>query len=337
MIMKRITLLLLVSFGMLSSFASNYEPLIRKDRVWEYYKYFEKEFVQLQFTDSVTYNGNDYVKFTETKVITAGSFKEREVCNTRALMREKDKMVYVLVDNNTLTPIEEISDNVQIKEVKVYDFNSMGFECYGIFNAYTYNNVSIAIRQRYTELNILGNKYAGYEASAVNPKEEAPRSFTLLFAESLGMLRRTGGLFYSDYTKNWVGYLFMPDYSSLPSTTQPAFSQSVHASDKYLRVILNKIYDNKGKVIYEGQNLNSGISDVDVDSGFEIQYKQDKISVNHDGKTNLTLYSLQGTKAAEAKGEGEVSISTSGLVPGLYVARATDADGRTETKKILVR
>jgi len=42
-------------------------------------------------------------------------------------------------------------------------------------------------------------------------------------------------------------------------------------------------------------------------------------------------------KVCSVSGEGEVSISTSGLVPGLYVARATDADGRTETKKILVR
>ena len=112
----------------------------------------------------------------------------------------------------------------------------------------------------------------------------------------------------------------------------------MYASGRFPLIRLNKVYDGKGKVIYRGYDKTLGVNEMMADyCDLEIRMKEDAIRVAAEGNIRMTVWSMQGLKVAGAEGAGEVSVSTSGLIPGVYVVRAASADGRSATRKIVVR
>ena len=112
----------------------------------------------------------------------------------------------------------------------------------------------------------------------------------------------------------------------------------IYSNGTFPLIRLNRVYNGKGEVIYRGYDKTLGVNDMTADySGLEIRMTEDAISVTAEGNVGVTVWSMQGSKVACAEGAGEVSVSTSGLVPGVYVVRAASADGRSVTRKIVIK
>lgn len=64
----------------------------------------------------------------------------------------------------------------------------------------------------------------------------------------------------------------------------------------------------------------------------------DRININGaTGKVNVTIYTFDGVKVAEASGSESVSLSTTELPIGIYVVKATDSTGNKLIQKIVIK
>ena len=284
-----------------------------------------------RFIESRRINYNRYTKITDTV----------DMSVPKALMREEDKRVFMLVDKNEMLPVGEVSDKSELVEVVLYDFNVK----------YVYNDISSDTIRLYSRQNdrypyvikiyrikncadkvFGGNKYNGYEGACYYNSLSWTED-RIAFLEGIGPAKRSGN-FYPEDEKNSLGYLYLPEYNLSCATTSPDVRKLV----AYDRTMLNRVYDGKGNVIYRCLDRDvAGIAGVLADGEIDIRVRDGKICVSADGGVSLTLWSMQGSKVAGAKGAGEVSVSTSGLVPGVYVVRAASADGRSATRKIVVK
>jgi len=295
--------------------------LIREDRVWEYLDISgsKPKLYQMKFDGTEGLDGRVYHKFVYTgKIIyqtdsisdknennsTVTSTRESyDLPDTYYLLREENGRVYINTKN-----MKNFSNAKELPECLVYDFN-INYERTNTvlcdWNSYCYYDIDIT---NTSNIEIEGETC---KVQLIHvPDQFNAYSFDNMAIEGIGF---TVGRFFAIEGPDHCGY---------------------HPATNFL----NRVYDGNGKIIYRGFDKTLGVANTICGiTDLRITYTQGNVTAKSEGSLSMTLYTLQGTKAKEVRGEGEVSVSTSGLVPGLYVARATDADGRTETKKILVR
>lgn len=100
------------------------------------------------------------------------------------------------------------------------------------------------------------------------------------------------------------------------------------------------VYNEKGEAIYgRPAHVPTGYGDVSAitESDEMIVFNGKILRAVSDGNVCVGIFNTEGSKVAGAEGAGEVSVSTSGLIPGVYVVRAAGADGRNSTRKIVVK
>ena len=138
---KNLLLYITLLIGGLYISASDYEPLVREDRVWEYFEYNSfrlptDEYRQFRFSGEKEYGGKMYSRFIESRRINYNRYTKItdtvDMSVPKALMREEDKRVFMLVDKNEMLPVGEVSDKSELVEVVLYDFNVK----------YVYNDIS---------------------------------------------------------------------------------------------------------------------------------------------------------------------------------------------------
>ena len=324
--------------------------IVRPDRRWEYHVVGKDPWLErMEFTDSVEFNGRTYHRFTKINDIWDHN-GERSITrtdSTRAYMREEGAKVYVLTDRNLL-PVVDLKKAVGINETKVYDF-SVGLgdsiSCYGLMGANIFSDVKVRVKKEYEDLEILGRECKGYRGR-LTWGGGYMIGYDFQFIEGMGMIKRTHEVYEDDVKlcsePYSVGYLYMPDYTSVPSVA--GFQETGSERDKpvkfgYHVVDLYRIYNKYGHTIYQGGKTHKyfAVSSIYDDNGFEIRVTEDAIRVAAEGNVGVTVWSMQGSKVAGAEGVGEVSVSTSCLIPGVYVVRAASADGRSVTRKIVVK
>ena len=311
-----------------------YDSLVREDRIWEYYNVSSSDDtyqrVYLRFKGNSEANGNTYNNLIRIRITKDHPWGKdpRNDTTCVAKMRENDKRIYILK-----------TDGDSVYEELLYDFSVK--EVGDTVRLYTENALNGQQRHSYFVVSKLygdpfyikscGRKYNAYRTDLnktnLNYYDDKRLNRSYLYIEGVGI----GYVNYYNYNslgKNRVGYLHYPDYTDGVGV----------ASGEGLKLVC--VYDGKWRKIFDPLDIGSGsdgVEDINGTSSMTIQENKDCIKVSSETKLKVTIYSMQGSKVAGAEGAGEVSVSTSGLVPGVYVVRAVSADGRSATRKVVVK
>ena len=315
-----------------------YRPLIREDRVWEYTAGDSTE--QYRFVGTTDRDGKTYHRFCRVRVEIVKDGEKIVTNDTvcKGLMREDEKL-------RTVYSLKENGDSV--RELLLYDFE-MGKDDMSIY-VDIYNS---KIENHYQTFPIL-DEYDGilclkscglYHKGKITERILMPESEIfhypeLTFVEGIGPaeIRGIGGIL-SHPLYGMEEKLIICGKKS--AVTAEGGTRSV--SRETVR-LLQKVYDGDMKAIFDPKDVkeefgpDEGIPDASLTEGIMISMGVGNIVVRCENRVGMTVWSMQGSKVAGAEGAGEVSVSTSGLVPGVYVVRAASADGRSTTRKIVVK
>ena len=329
--MKKIMIITALLLSVVATSFAAPVKMIREDRVWEYNKHklyvygnikIDEQY-QMKFDGTETVNGKTYHKLVYTgdilfrkDSIIGGEYKfvdfekKKNTDKRYYLMREENGKVYTYFQDDSSEPA---------REYLTYDFNLKAGECiYGpilgfcdpkIFEV-DLEFVKEIVVEQVDEINIEGEKCKVQTFKNFGLKS-AKKTATEGIGYNLGILPAVDGIDAIIYSR----------YSGGEGFTH-----------------LNRVYNDKGDVIYRGYDKMLGVNEMTADySDPEIRVSEDSIRVSTEGNVGVTVWSMQGSKVAGAEGAGEVSVSTSGLVPGVYVVHAASADGRSATRKIVVK
>ena len=86
---------------------------------------------------------------------------------------------------------------------------------------------------------------------------------------------------------------------------------------------LNNVYDLNGNILYKGENNKApdtdDIKDIESDTA-RLVYAEGVVRAEGEGRMTLEVFSADGAKIGQAEGYGSITVSASGLVPGIYIA-----------------
>ena len=330
--MKKLYLILLMVLGIVSGAvanASDYKTMIRYDRVWESVS------VSRDFTNTVNYMKFDgecqflgktfhrIVTFKQTKALFLGPTPEEQIYEFiddvylhEGFMREEDGKVYTLATGNYYTDIE--GNNVfkgglltsdspeadeEICEMLIYDFNCQVGDSFKSFDYYP-QDVTV---ERKSIVSIDGE-------DCINLGIDA---FGIEIIEGIGPT----------------------DYGCLNNITYAvetgAFSHN----------FFNRLYDKTGRLLYEGpqvyryllpDNLFSSVGVV-TDSG-ELSITADGVAFGYDNRRNkVCIYDMEGRLVVSESAAGRMTVATSHLTPGMYIAEGQAEGCAASRRKFIVR
>ena len=288
--MKKLIILALL---VVSLAAQAYEPLIREDRVWEYYSYDDfwgtitHSLSQYQFDETQVINGKTYHQLKLKGMVswqeTSQTSETQTVDSVAALLREEDGVVYMLVQ----TPIIKIYDTEnrsfvqqipeENQEVVIYDFTQIqpGDYFYASGNPY-HGNQTVELQYHCPMI----TKYCVVEVT-----DDAGRNKITLrncavseVCESLGWNypEETWGETYADVNIiEGIGNIGAGSFLIPETEGRGAFPNGCSGDIRF-----NNLYDLDGNVVYKGANVQK------PSSGIE--------SIGADAKTPGKLYDLTG-------------------------------------------
>lgn len=284
--------LILIFLVFVSLTAQAYEPLIREDRVWEYYSYDDfwrtitHSLSQYQFDGTQEINGKTYHQLKLKDMVswqeTSQTSETQTVDSVAALLREEEGVVYMLVQ----TPIVMIYDAenqcfVQQKteenqEVVIYDFTRIQPDdsFYASGNRLHANQTS--------ELNYVCPMITEYSVVEVN-EGSAGKIITLQNCGVVGMCVNYNFDPVEQFGNDYANVDVMEGIGNIGagSFLVPETKCVIEFCNGCLGYnCFNNLYDLEGNVIYKGANVQK------PSSGIE--------SVGADAKTAGKLYDLTG-------------------------------------------
>lgn len=285
----------------------SYLPFIREDRVWEYFttdhdymSYGHCRLYRWQFIGKEEFEGKNYHRLMQTGQTlwtdhhdndgTYSDYAEDTSRSLVALMREKSGKVYVrLKDGNN----DELQPNFT-EERLLYDFglhpgDTLSFPWYpdGYISRQTFVADTIDIEYSFEASRIL---------NFVPIEEESA------YAPAFAYSNTAGNLGLGDMVFINLGPFLSCDCG---------------------HTALNNVYDLNGNILYKGENNKApdtdDIKDIESDAGMLI-YAEGVVRAEGEGRMTLEVFSADGAKIGQAEGYGSITVSASGLVPGIYIA-----------------
>ncbi|MDO4336253.1 MAG: T9SS type A sorting domain-containing protein [Bacteroidales bacterium] len=339
--MKKLYLFFLMALGMLSGAvanASDYKTMIRYDRVWEsitgeWGPYTAK---YMKFDGSEEFLGKTYhriVTFKKSVVDIAYPIEDStyeffdDVYEHEGYLREEDGKVYTLImetiSDDYLTgalyiPTETYQDGLTLAERLIYDFSWNEGDIYSALTFTTRLGELHDLKTRHKSTIMVDDEECtmiGVCPTYVD--DEIDFYYTLI--EGIGPVDH-GCLnyteFYAHLTRPWEYNYF------------------------------NRVFDSNGKVLYRNpefcpelrlpDNLFSSVGIV-TDSG-NLSITADGVAFGYDNRRNkVCIYDLEGRLVASESGAGRMTIPTSHLTPGMYIAEGRAEGCAATRRKFIVR
>lgn len=341
--MKKLYLILLMVLGIVSGAvanASDYKTMIRYDRVWESAScgYSNSVVNYMKFDGECQFFGKTFhriVTFKQTKVEHWGTIKDDEyeflddVYVHEGFLREEEGKVYTiavggyyteqdgserfhgrLMTSDTPDPeiYPELNDeSYDIHEVLVYDFNCNIGDSFKSYSAMFGNFEEVNV-ERKSIVSIDGEDCInlGIDIMGID------------IIEGIGPTNH-GCL-------NYIAYAMVTGHE---------------LSHNYF----NRLYDETGHLLYEGpqvyryilpDNLFSSVGVV-TDSG-ELSITADGVAFGYDNRRNkVCIYDMEGRLVVSESAAGRMTVATSHLTPGMYIAEGQAEGCAASRRKFIVR
>ena len=326
--------LLIVLAVILTSTAANaadYKPMIRYDRVWEChaYEWGDHTVKYMKFDGTEDVDGKTYhriVTFAKSIVETDASPEKSQyefilnLNENEGYLREENGKVYTLAatsphENHTYIPDKFNTDEYNITEVLLYDFNCSEGGIYNAFSNCMNEGATLDFRVKNISYeSIDGEECICQEICADEYADMFPISHKII--EGIGPAD-SGCLNYNEFQD---------------SPTRP-----------WAYNYINRVFDSDGRTLYETADclkytLPAGIfsSVALIENDVFFSYSEGLISFGGNCHLNiLNLYDARGVLVESASGKDNLTISTHTLAPGIYIAEA-QTEGYRSTHKIMV-
>lgn len=302
----------------------DYVPLVNHDRIWEYYMVspgpdvYEHCLFQMKFDGEELRNGKTYHIFTFTgneiywstcEGVYNNDLKVLQNRHTdKFLIREEGNKVYLFNDLSVKAGLDGIEDN-EGEEILLYNFNLKPDETFK----------AVSLRYRYNDFDILGDLTLWEHRIDVIETE--------IIEEQECTVQRLSTSIPGIFAIEGIGCV---DYGILPIYKLSNYEAGYE--DYYG---LNRVYGKNEEIIYQRpyNSVDAPSSINNINEEVSLSFNDGIIEVNDAGKLNtIKIFNLNGEIVMAANGYNYVKLSTIGLKPGIYIAKAGD-----KIKKIIVR
>ncbi len=292
------------------------EPLVREDRTWEYASHGcagETTLSQARFQGITEINGKEYHNLKITEETTWDDRQGIKPATTTpnrtvALMREENGRVYVCVkekDDGYMKWYEGVDDKEHSEgasELLLYDFNAEKNDTFlsGGYEMPCHTNDSKLRPVFWRDCTFFIQDSDSVEIQGKRTKRTV-YSQSREYDEIDKVIEGIG-------PERWT--LWNPVVDIM--TCAPSYNE-----------YLNGVYDGEGRPIFGDFSLKKpgegGIDVIDPDTA-RLVYAEGVVRAEGEGRMTLEVFSADGAKIGQAEGYGSITVSASGLVPGIYIA-----------------
>lgn len=321
--------------------AADYMSMIRYDRIWECVSYDEDgDIIKcLRFDGAEEIDGKVYhklVAFRKTRAVYQNSLKsyvyetDDNLSDPEGYLREEDGKVYTLVceENDMSTGVlytcpDDKGEKDRIDEKLIYDFNAIEDDTLTLYSFIMKGGTS--------------GRFKVLETGSVIVEDEECRTVTVV--------NETVDEISGDISQGLVNTVIegigTAEYGCLNHTEHMAIPAGF-----WYHNYVNRVFNLQGDVIFESyggvkhEDLHYGpfSSVAEVENPYGIQISDMSVSFGDFNVANsLIIYNPDGRMMRISEGSGRQSISTVGMLSGIYIAVAM-TEGRAEVRcKFVVR
>lgn len=279
-----------------------------------------KEYHRLVYSDSISVWS--YVYASEGQ----DEFKSiRHIPNVHKetfLMREEDSRIYLLYDDK----FEGVSGPglKHADELLIYDFSGREGNSYDTDFCMQY----------------WAGKPSWYHGFAPNTRMNIKSADTIQ-VDGEDALMQTGRITVdwdsSPDSEEGIDYLMIEGIGSVTHGCLPFICNDQTTEVRYHDFNLNRVYNDKGEVIYRGEDIDTStlsVGRIVADAG-SLSFANGTVKAVGNGEVSLTLYDINGRSVATDNATESTEIETEGLPHGVYIAVCKSQSGMKTLRIIL--